>query len=1143
MKTDLKSFSSFHNAICNDELVFMFGTGISSALTGKRYSWYKWIADGISGLEDSTIASQLKFELDADSSADNLITVVGKVIKSAKADGTYSAWMHQSFETAEITNTALAQTLRKLTLNNDVFVTTNYDLLLERAAGLKSISYEQPDAAFEMLKSGQSDSVLHIHGIYDLVHNIDNIVADQEQYDAVLNDKGAQFIQNILGTRTLIFIGCGKTTEDVNIRQFVEFARKHLKMDRTYYFLYNSTSPVDGLPDNIHLIPYGDAYSDLPEFLEDLAVERIQHKITGNRLIGRTAFDDQPVSHDSILKYHFSRRSIPFCGRETEIAKLTEFVQADDPFRWWAVTGQAGAGKSRLAYEMIRQLPPSWFGFFVNDHALQRDAEQFVPFCNTVVVIDYVAGRERQIAELIHGLQRSFEKTNYKLRILLLERENNRKTGSWYAMLLQRCGRAEAETLKSAEYKDVFLHLEDLDRTSVETFISLVCASEGLGEDAARDAELYEVYRQKFERLQFRPLYLQLFVESWVANGCETPKYDDHTDLLEDLLKREQEKWLCSVDDNQTVCNACVRLLVRANIAPIQIENIPALYKGDWEVLRKYIASYSFIGKQKNELQDTLINALCQNIDNSHAINSNAIIAPQFPDIVKEFMFSYYTDAEMLPEMMKEIWINASAAFSSFITKCLMDFEDQAFYKQAINAYQASTEDLEVLLGRLDMLRNRLIQKGEDPQVFWELIENEYAFWNSIVIPEEEEQKDRIAAIKVAGLHKVAQHIGAWSTYDVSSMMDVIDEMLAVQGGPGTEVMKKFLLQGTIRELSAASFFEAAEYLRGKLDDMIEDSPKDEFDGLLLMQNYNVKMMGFILADKFSLAKKTLLEMSQKCKVEYLPAAQALAHSCFNIDTLAFQAGRLHIIGSGLSIVTAIEAVHPGDWNIRARRIGCRVAVLQKQYFVDKVDEQIIRTELAKLDADLTTMSFGSKESDEALGMTWASVKTLWINIASQDEIKKIMDDADAALKNNPRVAEVVSTKILAIRALHEKYLHTKVTHGEVEDLFRYVEKVPESESVRNEFFEMLDESEDAGKHRDFLTTDLIREAFQDAKYNPLMGSGIPEIDYQAALMEDAFMVQEPYVRDEKKIGRNEPCPCGSGKKFKRCCIGKGIYD
>ena len=28
---------------------------------------------------------------------------------------------------------------------------------------------------------------------------------------------------------------------------------------------------------------------------------------------------------------------------------------------------------------------------------------------------------------------------------------------------------------------------------------------------------------------------------------------------------------------------------------------------------------------------------------------------------------------------------------------------------------------------------------------------------------------------------------------------------------------------------------------------------------------------------------------------------------------------------------------------------------------------------------------------------------------------------------------------------------------------------------------------------------------------------------------------QKPYIRNQKKIGRNEPCPCGSGKKFKFC--------
>ena len=26
------------------------------------------------------------------------------------------------------------------------------------------------------------------------------------------------------------------------------------------------------------------------------------------------------------------------------------------------------------------------------------------------------------------------------------------------------------------------------------------------------------------------------------------------------------------------------------------------------------------------------------------------------------------------------------------------------------------------------------------------------------------------------------------------------------------------------------------------------------------------------------------------------------------------------------------------------------------------------------------------------------------------------------------------------------------------------------------------------------------------------------------------------FVREGKKIGRNDPCPCGSGKKYKKCC-------
>jgi len=28
----------------------------------------------------------------------------------------------------------------------------------------------------------------------------------------------------------------------------------------------------------------------------------------------------------------------------------------------------------------------------------------------------------------------------------------------------------------------------------------------------------------------------------------------------------------------------------------------------------------------------------------------------------------------------------------------------------------------------------------------------------------------------------------------------------------------------------------------------------------------------------------------------------------------------------------------------------------------------------------------------------------------------------------------------------------------------------------------------------------------------------------------------------EEKLGRNDPCPCGSGKRFKKCCLKSGCF-
>jgi preprotein translocase subunit SecA len=47
-----------------------------------------------------------------------------------------------------------------------------------------------------------------------------------------------------------------------------------------------------------------------------------------------------------------------------------------------------------------------------------------------------------------------------------------------------------------------------------------------------------------------------------------------------------------------------------------------------------------------------------------------------------------------------------------------------------------------------------------------------------------------------------------------------------------------------------------------------------------------------------------------------------------------------------------------------------------------------------------------------------------------------------------------------------------------------------------------------------------------------------PSDDPRSGIGRNAEGQQQTVKRDEQKVGRNEPCPCGSGKKYKQCCGG-----
>lgn len=93
---------------------------------------------------------------------------------------------------------------------------------------------------------------------------------------------------------------------------------------------------------------------------------------------------------------------------------------------------------------------------------------------------------------------------------------------------------------------------------------------------------------------------------------------------------------------------------------------------------------------------------------------------------------------------------------------------------------------------------------------------------------------------------------------------------------------------------------------------------------------------------------------------------------------------------------------------------------------------------------------------------------------------------------------------------------------------------------------EMMDELLSPMPGTDTLMRQMSRKKtdWEDEKeWSGEPGDWFEKEDWDSSGPHRGWEPEEPFVRQQEKVGRNDPCPCGSGKKFKKCCMGKGIYD
>ena len=107
-----------------------------------------------------------------------------------------------------------------------------------------------------------------------------------------------------------------------------------------------------------------------------------------------------------------------------------------------------------------------------------------------------------------------------------------------------------------------------------------------------------------------------------------------------------------------------------------------------------------------------------------------------------------------------------------------------------------------------------------------------------------------------------------------------------------------------------------------------------------------------------------------------------------------------------------------------------------------------------------------------------------------------------------------------------------------------YAQKNPKQE-YKQEAFLMFSEMLDQIKHDTISMLARIRiQNEQDIQRMEEQRRAEQSMDFNKSENNSLFKQSDnkkknnssPFIRSEKKVGRNDPCPCGSGKKYKHCC-------
>ena len=485
----------------------------------------------------------------------------------------------------------------------ELVLTTNFDETLETVYREGGHPFQtvflpgHPELLRQLMRQGGVRGLFKIHGtVTGGLIEYEKIVFTRPQYDWHYGKDSplTRELKACFENRMMLFLGCSLDSD-----RTMELLQEVIHPGDNYYAIISCEpserdEKIRQLGEkHIRAILYAkDRHEAVRVILEHLLEE-----------IDPESYNALPVhagalkSIDLSERFSYKAEIVPFAGRADELQALNTFLgDAHIAFRWWAITGPGGSGKSRLAYEFQKRLPPDWAVHYLNsgDYAdLSSLTTKLTQ--KTLLIADYVQENAKEIG-------RWMEQTNEKnrsrpMRVLLVERESctNEADSGWVKQLYADVH--HEQKLINACYRENFLVLQPLGDDDLLDIIGNYALA------LNRDSEHMDYVLPDAVKLQLlqklksidpklnRPLYALFLTDAYVAG--KSPEQWGRNDILEYVTKRERKRLEFNIRQtlglpDQKFYAACLYLYSMATVlqdAPL--EELRLLCPDMWDIIQR----------------------------------------------------------------------------------------------------------------------------------------------------------------------------------------------------------------------------------------------------------------------------------------------------------------------------------------------------------------------------------------------------------------------------------------------------------------------------------------------------------------------------------------------------------------------------